>query len=233
MPKWSAFSKVSSGTTRNHSQMRRWDYQSFMMYDDKDELAFRAILAANLAVFMNWQLGFPLSRENLVKYFTASTAGVYGQKNVLSLVGASFSHFDLGHLFVNMLTFYFFGKNVFLSMGRQFAVPMYLIAGAAGSYAQVREGWVNRYNSSVIGASGAVSSFVIFSILQNPRATVLIYFVVPIPAALFGLLYVLQDVYAMRQRNPNGSGISIGHSAHLAGSLVGGLAYLGRRWRFF
>jgi len=180
----------------------------------------------NFLVFFSWQYGFPFSRSTLNDYFVATTWQVFGPaKNIVSLLGAAFSHVETYHLLANMMTFYFFGRDVFYTVGRRFAVPLYLIAGIASSYAQVYQGRRHGYNAQVIGASGAVSSFVIFSILANPGAMVLLWFFIPVPAALFGIAYIMQDMYGISHRQTYKGGF-VGHEAHLAGSAIGGIAYL-------
>jgi membrane associated rhomboid family serine protease len=43
-----------------------------------------------------------------------------------------------------------------------------------------------------------------------------IFFVIPIPAYLFGILYLLYSIYGMRAKNDN-----IGHTAHFGGAIGG------------
>jgi membrane associated rhomboid family serine protease len=43
-----------------------------------------------------------------------------------------------------------------------------------------------------------------------------IFFIIPIPAYLFGILYLLYSIYGMRAKNDN-----IGHTAHFGGAIGG------------
>lgn len=45
-----------------------------------------------------------------------------------------------------------------------------------------------------LGASGAVNACVIFAVLVQPTATVLLYGIIPLPAFLFGGLWLLYDL---------------------------------------
>jgi membrane associated rhomboid family serine protease len=48
-----------------------------------------------------------------------------------------------------------------------------------------------------------------------------IFFVIPIPAYIFGILYLLYSIYGMKAKNDN-----IGHTAHFGGAVGGYLITL-------
>lgn len=52
-----------------------------------------------------------------------------------------------------------------------------------------------RMDSAAVGASGAVSALVIFTVCLSPYSTVLIYGLLPVPAWAFGVLWFATDVY--------------------------------------
>jgi membrane associated rhomboid family serine protease len=52
---------------------------------------------------------------------------------------------------------------------------------------------------SVLGASGAVNTIVVFSVLVSPFSTVLIYGILPVPAWAFGLLWFGKDINGLIQ----------------------------------
>ena len=58
-------------------------------------------------------------------------------------------------------------------------------------------GW--RFDPGALGASGAVSSIVVCQILLAPRATVLLYGVLPLPAWLMGVGWIGLDVMGAAQ----------------------------------
>lgn len=64
-----------------------------------------------------------------------------------------------------------------------------------------RYGLEHRRRSSqpALGASGAVNSIVIAQICLFPTQTVLLYGILPMPAALFGLMWIAGDVGGMLQ----------------------------------
>jgi membrane associated rhomboid family serine protease len=69
------------------------------------------------------------------------------------------------------------------------------------------------YNS--VGASGATSAILMFSIFFSPWELVYIYFI-PVPGIIFAVLYIIYSQYMSKRGGDN-----IGHDAHLLGSVFG------------
>ena len=67
-----------------------------------------------------------------------------------------------------------------------------------------------------MGASGAVSAVLLAFICLHPTHTLLLFFVIPIPAVLAGVLFFWYES-RMQQRG----GTRIAHDAHLGGAVVG------------
>ena len=90
-----------------------------------------------------------------------------------------------------------------------------------------------------LGASAAVNGVVALSCLTWPTSTVLLWGILPVPAALLGAAFVFQDVLgAFRDidgrygRGGSGGG-GVAHAGHLGGAAVGALAWAAlrrRRW---
>ena len=135
-----------------------------------------------------------------------------------------FVHADMQHLLFNMITLYFFGSAVERLLGAYlgpvgFAL-FYLTAVVVSilpSYLQHRND--ARYVS--IGASGAVSA-VLFSFILFQPWSLIIVFVIPVPAIVYAVLYVAFTLYMDRRGRDN-----INHSAHLWGAAYGVLITLG------
>jgi len=79
---------------------------------------------------------------------------------------------------------------------------------------------IRRYKDAVyyrgVGASGAVSAVVFVSIFFRPLSNLYIMGVIPIPAIVFGLAYLIYSHYMSRRASD-----SINHSAHFAGAIFG------------
>ena len=129
-------------------------------------------------------------------------------------------HGDYMHLAFNMLTLFFFGRfieSVFLQIfqSKFYYLIFYVLAlvlSDVPSYFKRR----NDYNYRSIGASGAVSAVVFAAILFDPWSRITV-FVIPMPAILYGVLYLGYTIYMSRR----GEGSGIDHDAHLWGAVFG------------
>ena len=133
----------------------------------------------------------------------------------IRLITSGFLHADLGHLAFNMLTLYFFAPIVISYFGTVVFLFMYFASLIVGNYITLQLNKNNPYYSA-IGASGAVSGILYSAIMIYPDMTLGIFFIIPMPAYLFGILYLLYTLYAMRAKQDN-----IGHSAHFGGAATG------------
>ena len=74
----------------------------------------------------------------------------------------------------------------------------------------------NEYNYRAVGASGAVTGIIYSAILLYPDMTIGIFGIIPMPAYIFGIAYLLYSIYGMKSRTDN-----IGHTAHFGGAIGG------------
>lgn len=132
------------------------------------------------------------------------------------LLTSGFLHASLGHLFVNMFTLYFFGSVMERVIGSEHFLVLYitgLIAAGIPSIVKYR----NNPQYATLGASGAVGAVLFAFIFLFPmEGIMLLIFPVPIPAFIFGGLYLIYSMYASKQERGN-----INHEAHVGGALWG------------
>jgi len=134
------------------------------------------------------------------------------------LVSYGLVHADGGHLFFNMISLYFAGRIMeqffTAAMGPLGFLTFYigaLVFSILPSYL------ANRRNAGYrsLGASGAVSAILFAFILLAPWARIYLI-VIPMPAILYAVLFVVYSVYMDKRGGDN-----VNHSAHLWGALYG------------
>lgn len=138
----------------------------------------------------------------------------------LRMLTSGFLHVDMMHLAFNMLTLWFFAPVVLNWLGTFSFVLIYFGSLIFGSLLTMIF-HKNDYSYRAVGASGAVTGVLYSAILLQPDMMLGIFFVIPIPAYLFGILYLLYSIYGMKAKNDN-----IGHTAHFGGAVGGYLITL-------
>lgn len=132
------------------------------------------------------------------------------------MLTSGFLHVDFAHLFLNMLTLYFFADVVINWFGAPKFLIIYFISLLAGSLLALSFHRNEPYYSAV-GASGAVTGILYAAILLQPSMKLFIMFIpIPIPAYILGIAYMLYSIYGMKNRVGN-----IGHTAHFGGAVGG------------
>lgn len=132
---------------------------------------------------------------------------------------AGFVHAGGAHLAFNMITLYFFGPLLERILGGGFFLVLYFgseMAAHALTYVMHRDD--PRY--AAVGASGAISGVLFSFCLYAPLTMLGVMLIIPMPAILFAVLYVVVSVYAIGQRQQGARG-GIAHEAHLGGALGG------------
>ena len=124
-----------------------------------------------------------------------------------------------------MLGLFFLGRSVEQLYGPREFLRFYLLTVV---FANVMWNVANKIAGTspeigVLRASGAVVGVTILFVLNFPRATILLFFALPIPAWLLGVLVVGPDLYNAIARSPS----NIAYSVHLAGAAFA-VAYF--RW---
>ncbi|HEY0092644.1 MAG TPA: rhomboid family intramembrane serine protease, partial [Flavobacterium sp.] len=141
----------------------------------------------------------------------------------IRMFSSAFLHADIPHLAFNMLTLYFFAPVVIEFMGEFTFALVYIGSLIFGSLLTLYL-HRNEYSYRAIGASGAVTGVLYSAILLQPDMSLYLFFIpIPIPAYIFGIVYLLYSIYGMKAKNDN-----IGHTAHFGGAIGGYLITLSR-----
>ena len=134
------------------------------------------------------------------------------------LVTYGFIHADFMHLIFNMITLYFFGRQIEVLMTGLVGVWVYPVFYLSALVVSILPTYLkNQHNPNYLslGASGAVSAVLFAFILVAPWQLIFVLFI-PLPAIVFAVLYVGYSIWMDRR-----GGDRINHSAHLAGAAYG------------
>lgn len=137
------------------------------------------------------------------------------------LFSHAFIHGDYMHLLVNMFVLWSFGQHVEELMNIYFGafawfLFLLLYAGAVvmASVPALKKHGDNPYYNAV-GASGGVAAILFSFILMQPLSMLGLFLVIPVPAFLFGVLYIWYESSMQNRRD------GIAHDAHVVGALFG------------
>ncbi len=186
-----------------------------------------ALAMVNVVVFLVWIWeGVPL--EVMAGHFLVSWEHLVAGR-VWVLLTAVFSHVLLFHLLVNMIVLLSFGPPLERVMGPGKFLVFYLVAGAIGSLAHaLTSGFlIGMPGQPALGASSALAGVLLLFSLSFPKARVLLFFFIPLPAIVAALAFVAIDIWGLIMQ-VEGEGLPIGHGAHLGGAVTGILYYLAR-----
>lgn len=131
---------------------------------------------------------------------------------------AGFVHAGGAHLAFNMITLFFFGPQLERVLGPSSFLVLYFgseLTAHGLTYLVHR----SDPHYAAVGASGAISGVLFAFCLYAPLAMLGVMFIIPMPAILFAVLYVIVSVYAIGKQQGRGGGIA--HEAHLGGAIGG------------
>ena len=131
------------------------------------------------------------------------------------MITSAFLHADFVHLAFNMIALYSFAPVVTGVLGNFTFLLIYAGSLIFGSLlTMVFHG--SEYSYRAVGASGAVTGIIYSAILLYPDMVIGIFGIIPLPAYIFGIGYLLYSIYGMKAKNDN-----IGHTAHFGGAIGG------------
>ena len=156
------------------------------------------------------------SNDNIYANMILHPYSVSRGQRVYTVITSGMIHNDWMHLIFNMLSYYFFAFQLEVVLGHwQFGllyVLSLILSDLPTVYKHRNDDW---YHS--LGASGAVSAVIFGAIMFNPLGKMMLMILpIPIPAVLFGVLYLVYCNYASKHSRDN-----INHDAHMFGALSG------------
>jgi len=102
----------------------------------------------------------------------------------------------IGHILWNMFGLFMLGRDVELRYGRAEFLRFYLTAIVVGSLVWcLRLSLIGTSDTVLLGASGGVVAVVMLFVYNFPHRTILLFFVLPVPAWLLGVIIIAVDVF--------------------------------------
>jgi len=193
----------------------------------------RALLIANVVVYLLQQVAggyleahfalWPIGPSHLLELDNGSTTpvgfGIWQLVTYAFLHGGSLVRGNIGHIAFNMLALWMFGGRVeSVLRGNRFAIYYFVcVIGAAIAQLAVIHFFKPADFYPTIGASGGVFGVLLAFAVMFPREKIYLYAIVPIPAAVMVIGYLVIEGYF----GISGTQEGVAHFAHLGGALAG------------
>ena len=180
------------------------------------EVTYGLMILIGLVTYIAWQRPALHARLMLNPYT------VFHQKQYYRLLTSGFVHNNSMHLFLNLLTLYFFGLAIeqifgvaFSGVGVLLYIVFFITAIVVANVPTMLK-YKNQPYYNSLGASGGVSALVLAFVLFDPLRDLCLYGLLCLPGYILGALFITYSVI-MSKRNVD----NINHDAHLFGALYG------------
>jgi len=136
---------------------------------------------------------------------------------VWQLATYMFLHLDLMHILWNMFALWMFGRDIEQTGGTRSFLSLYFFSGVGAGLLSFLTSLGS--NTTTIGASGAIFGILVAFGMMFPNRIVLVFFMFPMRARNFVILFGLLELYMTVSAGAYGGGIA--RFAHLGGILFG------------
>jgi membrane associated rhomboid family serine protease len=158
--------------------------------------------------------------ENFLYFFSMSSQTKHFLSHPWGLLTSAFVHQGLGHIFWNMISFYWFGRIVGDLLGNHRILPIYLLGAIAGNVTYFLMANFTPYGAVIgsfaYGASAAVMAMVAVAAFIAPDYIFNVLLIGPVRLKYVALFVILVDLIAIADKNNTG-----GAFAHLGGLAFG------------
>lgn len=164
---------------------------------------------------------YTFSHEQLYGKLMLHPYSIARKQRLYTIFTSGFIHKDWGHLLFNMITFYYFafGLEQMLAQASPYGHLLFaviylgsLVLSDIPTIIQQK----NNYGYYSLGASGAICAVLFSYILFNPKITIGVMMIIPMPAYLFAFLFLGYCIWASKKAQDG-----INHDAHFFGALSG------------
>lgn len=172
------------------------------------------LLYANIGMFLLYYLVQPLAPH--LRLLMLSPKLVLQHFALWQLVTYMFLHEGVFHILFNMLALWMFGSTLESDWGTRRFLKYYFLCGVGAGLCDIAlNAYLGNWNTSTLGASGAVFGLLLAFGLLYPNAPI-IFFIFPIKAKYLVMIYG-----AIALLGVIGPGNGVSHIAHLGGMVFG------------
>ena len=138
-----------------------------------------------------------------------------------TLVTYMFLHFDFLHILFNLLWLYWFGQIFLQYLSHKQLLGLYILGGIAGAllyslaYNLFPAFNLERFGSTMVGASAAIMAIVIAIAAIAPNYTLNLLLLGPVKLKYIAIFTIIIDAISIQNSNAGG------HIAHLGGAFMG------------
>jgi rhomboid family protein len=184
----------------------------------------KLLIIVNVAIFVLRALLGLMGSSALDFYFGLIPIAVTHDLKIWQLVTYMFLHYDIWHLFFNMLALFMFGNDLERYWGTSRFLTYYFVTGIGAGICS----WMVSMNSPIatLGASGAIYGLLLAYGLLYPNRIVYLNFLFPVKVKwlviIYGAIAFLSSI--------SGGDRGVNNVAHLGGIVVGYLYLRGGDW---
>ncbi|WP_317899362.1 rhomboid family intramembrane serine protease [Aurantibacillus circumpalustris] len=176
------------------------------------------IIIINVAVFLTVNIVGNVSHLNLLQYLALPIGAQVFLFKFWTLFTYMFTHAGLGHIFWNMVLFYFMSQVFFTIMGQKKLLYLYVMSGVSGGALMLILGLIfpeQFQYASLIGASAAVMGVGAVMAVYSPNYKVYLFGMFELSYKFFFLgVFVLNTIIDLSENTG-------GKISHIGGTLFG------------
>ncbi len=176
------------------------------------------LIIINVAIFLMANISIHILHLNVLDYLMLPIGGTDFIFKIWTLFTYMFTHASLGHVFFNMLLFYFSAQLFFLILGEAKLIYVYVMSGLFGAALLLVLGVISPSafgHSYLLGASASVMGIVMVMAVYAPNYNVALWGIINMPYKYFAALtFVLSTVIDFSLNTG-------GKIAHIGGAAFG------------
>ncbi len=173
------------------------------------------LIAVCIIVFIFFGCHTPSEQEKLFELYGFSGYNLFHGRP-WTIVTSIFVHGNVGHLILNMIALFFFGRTLEEEITGIKFMLIFISGGIVGNIFCL---FFYPFTEYVVGASAAIFSIMGAAMIKRPFEFIFFPSIVPVPVIYAALIFIFSDVLAVFfgiTGNPN-----IAHVGHLGGLATG------------